>query len=333
MVDNLELARKIETQLKHDVTQGAFHLQTKKQAPTLDQFFEKEYLPWIKPRKKSWATDNRYYKKNISPALGKKPLDKISQLDIERLLSDMRKGKSKRKKPYAPQTLKHQLVLLNRVFNIAIQWGKVPGPNPCKKVEKPKINNQVTGFLTNDELTRLMAVLFEWPDKITASIILFALYTGLRRGEIFRLTWQDVDMARHTVTLKNPKGGKDQVLPLSDKAVDVLENLPKEFKTPFVFYGKKGRQKTDIHHPWNEIKAKAALPEGFRFHDLRHHYASGLVSAGVNLYTVQALLCHKSPAMTQRYSHLSDQALRDAVKLSDTLLTVSGDKGKAVNNG
>ena len=92
VVDNLSLAREIETQLKHDIARGTFHLHTRKQAPTLDQFWEKEYLPWIKSRKKSWETDNRYFRKNISPALGKKPLDKISQLDIERLLSNMRKN-------------------------------------------------------------------------------------------------------------------------------------------------------------------------------------------------------------------------------------------------
>lgn len=332
VVDNLALAREIETKLKHDITRGTFHLNTKKTVPTLDEFWSKEYLPWIKTRKKSWEADKYFYGKHLYPALGKKQLDKIAQIDIERFLSNMRKGVSLREKHYSPQTIKHQLILLNRIFNIAIQWGKFSGPNPCKNVERPKINNQVTGFLSDDELNRLLAVLEQWPSKMSASFVMFALHTGLRRGELFRLTWDDINLNRHTVTIRDPKGGKDQVLPLSDKAIEVLKNTPTKFDTPYVFYGRNGKQRTNFHNSWGRIRKKAKLPDSFRFHDLRHHYASSLVSAGVNLYTVQALLCHKDSKMTQRYAHLSDTALRDAVKISDSLLKISDDEGKAAEN-
>ncbi|ABW66446.1 integrase family protein [Desulfosudis oleivorans Hxd3] len=333
LVDNLDLAREIETKLKHDITRGTFHLQTQKQAPTLDAFWDKDYLPWIRSNKKSWYEDAINYQTHLAPKLGQKRLDAITQLDIERLLSGLRKGTSKRGKPYAAATIKHQIVLLTRMFNVAARWGKYTGPNPCKLIAKPRLNNQKTGFLTDDELTRLLDVLEQWPDRMSAGFIAFLLHTGLRRGELFRLTWQDVNMDRQTLTVRDPKGGRDTVLPLSEKAIDALNSLPREHETPFVFYGRNGAQRADFRHPWYRIKQAAALPEGFRLHDLRHHFASALVSAGTNLYTVQALLTHKSAAMTQRYAHLSDQALRDAVKLSDDLSKKATSDTKAMKRG
>jgi integrase len=134
------------------------------------------------------------------------------------------------------------------------------------------------------------------------------------------LTWNDIDTDRKKLILRDPKGILDQVLPLSDKAIILLKNLPKEYDTKWVFYGRAGRQRTTFQTEWAAIKKAASLPKDFRFHGLRHHFASSLVSAGTNLYTVQKLLCHKDAAMTQRYAHLADKTLRDAVNLSDNLL-------------
>ena len=112
---------------------------------------------------------------------------------------------------------------------------------------------------------------------------------------------RNVDLKRKTFILKDPKGKKDQILPLSNKALEILNSVPREFKTKWVFYGRAGRQRTTVQKEWEAIRAKAQLPKGFRFHGLRHHFASSLVSAGVSLYTVQNLLCHKDAATTQRY--------------------------------
>ena len=95
--------------------------------------------------------------------------------------------------------------------------------------------------------------------------------------------------------------------------------MPTEYDTEFIFYGKNGNQRTDFRGPWYRIKKAAELPKAFRLHGLRHHFASSLVSAGVDLYTVSKLLTHKDTATTQRYAHLADQTLRDAVNLSDEL--------------
>lgn len=318
-VTNLELAREIESKLKVDIARDE-HSLTKKKTPLLSDVW-KRYEPWAREQKpKSAQTDFYYYRKHIEPNLSSKSLDQISPFDVEKLMITMKKNISSRGNIYSAATIKHQVVLLSRLYSLATQWGMYDGANPCKKVKKPQLNNKITEYLTNDELYRLINVLDGWHNKMSASIIFFLLSTGLRRGELFKLTWEDIDFDRKAIKLRDPKGKQDQTLPLSDKALQILHDVPKEFDTPFVFYGINGKQRKEFKGPWDRIKKAAELLPTFRLHGLRHHFASSLVSAGVDLYTVSKLLTHKDTATTQRYAHLADQALRDAVNLSDDLL-------------
>jgi integrase len=141
----------------------------------------------------------------------------------------------------------------------------------------------------------------------------------MRRGELFKLTWDDVDFNRSMITLREPKGGKTQTIPISSQALDVLKGLSPN--SSYVFPGKKGEQRTDFKGPWCRIRKAAGLPDNFRFHGLRHHFASTLVSNGVELCVVQALLTHKDSRTTQRYSHLKPGAIMDAAQRSGKLLT------------
>ncbi|MDD2390714.1 MAG: tyrosine-type recombinase/integrase [Desulfobacterales bacterium] len=317
---NLELAREIESTLKVQIAKKTFNLEQKKPAPTLNNVWRK-YSPWAIENKKSWRTEKYYYQKHLEPLFGDKQLDDISPFDIEKLMLTMKKTKRAGNKSYAAATIKHQVVLLSRLYSLAEKWGLYAGANPCRKVKKPKLNNKKTEFLSDQELSRLMATLETWSNKMTVSIVNFAIRTGLRRGELMKLKWSDVDLVRKTVTLRDPKGQQDQTLPLSLKAVAVLHDVPKDYETEWIFYGKNGGKRTDFKGPWQRIKKAAELPDDFRFHGLRHHFASALVSSGIDLYTVQTLLSHKDASTTQRYAHLSDKALRDAVNISDDLLT------------
>jgi len=314
----LGLAREIESKLKVDAARGEHQLR-KKLAPVLSEVW-KRYEPWAKEQKpKSFATDKAYYGKHLEQRFGSRRLDAISPFDVERLMLDLRRGKSQRGTPYSPTTIRHIVVLLGRLYSIAETWSMYDGSNPCRKVKKPVLNNQVTEFLTDDELADLLQTLNTWGNRMSASFVLFLLYTGLRRGELFKLEWRDIDLDRQTITLRDPKGKKDTTLPMSSKAVNVLLNVPKDYDTSFIFYGKKGQQRTDFSGPWKRIRKTAGLPPTFRLHGLRHHFASALVSAGIDLFTVSKLLTHKDVKTTQRYAHLGDQALRDAVALSDKL--------------
>ena len=331
IVDNLDLAREVETTFKAAAIRGEFDIKKKTRAVSLQDFWDKKYLSWMKGNKKSWYVDQCNFNKHIGPMLGKKTLDQITQFDIESFVLSLKKKKNKSGIPLSAATIKHQLILLNRILNIALQWGEFTGQNPCKRVEKPKLNNTIVAFLSNDEITSLTNILNEWPDLIPAAVIRFALFTGVRRSEIFKLEWRDIDLEQETMTLRDPKGKKDQILPLSPQAKEVLENVPREFETPFIFYSTNGAKRVTIRHTWTKIKEAAGLPKSFRFHDLRHNYASHLVSNGVSLYAVQALLTHKDAKTTQKYAHLNDDALRQAANLSGKLLDSSKNQCNVIN--
>jgi len=149
----------------------------------------------------------------------------------------------------------------------------------------------------------------------------------MRLGELLKLQWDDIDFERGFIHVRhNPKGGKDQTIPLSHAAREVLETHPRT-DSPFVFPGRNGRQRSGISVPVNRIKQRAGLPKDFRpLHGLRHTYASMLASSGqVDLYTLQKLLTHKNPGMTMRYAHLRDETLRLASDLAGDLI------GQAMN--
>ena len=155
-----------------------------------------------------------------------------------------------------------------------------------------------------------------------------ALYTGMRRGEIFKLRWQDLNFHIGFIHIVNPKGGKSQKIPLNGSAQQIFDRLPRTSK--FVFPGRGGRQRVDINKQVNAIKEEAGLPKDFRpLHGLRHVYASMLASSGkVDMYVLQKLMTHKSPKMTQRYAHLRDESLKSAAGRTDDIFKKPGRKEK-----
>jgi integrase len=323
VVANLTLARQKEATLQADLERGEMDIkkQKKKKAPTLNEVWAK-YLPWAKEHKKSWNNDLKYYQRHLEPRFGSKALNSITPLDIEKMKLDMKKGLNKRGKPYAPATIKHQLVILRRLYNLARKWGVYVGASPLESVSMPKLDNQRTEFLRDEELERLLDTLENWPIKESASFVKFALLTGVRRGEMFKLTWEDVDFERGLIRLREPKKGKTENLPVSDEALEILRTL--EAVSAYVFPGKNGKQRTNFNGPWRRIREAAGLPEDFRFHGLRHHFASTLVSAGYDLLVVQRLLTHKDAKTTQRYAHLAPGALKEAAVKSGQLLKPKG---------
>ena len=173
----------------------------------------------------------------------------------------------------------------------------------------------------------LLDVLHDSPNRMVALLIETALYTGLRRGELFKLKRKDVDLDSGNLALRDPKGGPDVMLPISLKVVTIMKEARKlRPHSVNVFPNKWGRQRTTLSNTWPRIRAAAGIPKAFRFHDLRHTYASYLASSGeVQLYTLQRLLGHKTAAMTQRYAHLSDRTLRAGAEVLSSIFSHSKD--------
>lgn len=188
-------------------------------------------------------------------------------------------------------------------------------------IQMPAANNEQTEDLKPEQLTRLLEAIEQDQNTTVGNMMKLALFTGLRRGEMFRLKWEHLDFERGFIHLIDPKGGQDQQVPLNEAARQVLAAQPRT-KSPFVFPGRGGKQRGDVSKEADRIKTKAGLPESFRpLHGLRHVFASMLASSGsVDLYTLQKLLTHKSPKMTMRYAHLRDEALRKASELAGQMI-------------
>jgi integrase len=157
--------------------------------------------------------------------------------------------------------------------------------------------------------------------KQAGAMMKLALFTGMRQGEMLKLRWKDVDFERGFIRIVNPKGGRTETIPLNDGARAILKAHPRE--GVFVFTGRGGAQRKDVHKSTRDIADKAGLPDTFRpLHGLRHVYASMLASSGkVDLYTLQKLLTHKDPRMTQRYAHLRDEAMKRASEVAGEIIT------------
>jgi len=258
---------------------------------------------------------NRWNKHLKTKFSKKKPKDLV-KIDTDRIRTNLLKSRS-------PQTVKHVLALLRRILNYGIKQGHI---SPLAfKIEMPRVDNAKTEDLTPDELERLLRVLEESPHTRAASIMKIALFSGMRRGEIFKLKWTDVDFQRGFICIRDPKGGKSQDIPLNANTRDVIEAIPNNGEFLFPSRAKSGHVSNISKHA-NAIKKAARLPDDFRpMHGLRHLYATLLANSGkVDMYTLQKLLTHKSPEMTQRYAHLRDEVLKKASCEIDTIFSTIG---------
>jgi integrase len=272
-----------------------------------------------KPATKGWTVDGYRYDKYLKAGLGNMEPQAITQMHTHRLRLNL-------SKTLAPQTVKHLLRLLARIINYGVNRGLCPGLK--FKIEMPKVNNLVTEDLSPEQLSDLLTAIDQEPDVQAANFLRLILFTGLRRGEVFKLQWADLDFDRGFINLRGPKGGTDAKVPLNPAAKELLLNHP-QTDSPFVFPGRAGGQRTRYPKAIDRIREKAGLPPDFRpCHGLRHFFASQLASSGeVDMYVLQRLLTHKSANMTQRYAHLRDESLQRASNLASDLIN------KAAVNG
>ncbi len=266
---------------------------------------------------KGLMIDNNRFIKHIQPIFGNKEPYEILQSEVDTFRIRLSKKK--------PQTVKNILELLRRIINFGVR--KKLCDNIDFSIEMPEVNNITTEDLSPAQLSKLIEAIEKDDNKIAGNFMLMTLFTGMRRGELFRLRWDDIDFQRGFIHIrdqrdqKGPKGGKDQIIPLNAAARELLASHP-HTDSEYVFPGLNGKQRVDIKRPVNRIKKNAGLPKNFRpLHGLRHVYASMLASSGeVDMYTLQKLLTHKSPQMTQRYAHLRDDALIKASNLAGEMV-------------
>jgi integrase len=274
-----------------------------------------------RPDNKAKSTDQYRFETYLSH-LGDREPGGIEELDVNRVRLKLLKGKS-------PQTITHVLNLLTWIINFGHRK-KYCDPLPFK-ITKPTVDNQKTEDLTPGQIQALFKALDEDPNQEAANFMRLALATGMRRGELFKLKWADVDFHRGFISIRNPKGKRDQKIPMNSAAREIFKNI-RETESPFIFPGRDGGQRVAFNKPIDRIKATAGLPKDFRkLHGLRHVFASMLASSGeVDIYTLQKLLTHKDPRMTQRYAHLRDEALKRGSEVATEILKDIQEKAQKV---
>ncbi len=252
---------------------------------------------YAKANKKSWLTDE-FRLRNLLDFFGDYQLRAINPLLIEKFkASRLDAGNSK-------STVNRYLALLKIMFRLAADWG-YSDSSPLKNVKLfSEKDTQKERYLTEAEQKTLL----ECSSARLRPIILFALHTGMRRGEILSLKWADVDLSRRVIRVERAKNGRTRFIPINSTLNDELEKL------------RRSRGKSSLVFPCKSVrtafenackKAKLAI----RYHDLRHSFATRLVEKGVDLITIQHLLGHHSVTMTQRYTHSSDDRKMSAVEL------------------
>ena len=239
--------------------------------------------------------------KNLSEDFSGKKLSDITPKMIERY-------KERRKDGAAPGTVNRELACLKCMFNKAIEW-KEAKENPVKKVKLLKEHNKRTRYLELDEIKTLLN---NCPDHFRP-LVITALNTGMRRGEILNLQWENVDMDRGIIYLLDTKNNERREVLMNDVVKKTFQKIPRSRKSTYVFFNKNGMPYRDVRKIFETALKKSDIM-GFRFHDLRHTFASHLVMLGVDLKTVQELMGHKTIEMTLRYAHLSPAHKRSAVE-------------------
>jgi len=189
-------------------------------------------------------------------------------------------------------------------------WDKFNGINPVKGIkffkEQPRLR-----FLEKEEISKLLSNC----NKHLKSIVTVALNTGMRKGEILNLKWNDIDFKRGIIHLYHTKNGEKREIPMNEQVRNMIVAVKKHPKSAYIFCNPAGKPYCDIRKSFFTACKESGIIN-FRFHDLRHTFASQLVMSGVDLNTVRELLGHKSLDMTLRYSHLSADHKKRAV---DTL--------------
>jgi len=282
-------------------------------------FFDicEEFLQWSRAHKRSYLRDEGLVK-NLKFYFRNVPLYKITRREVEQYIAWRITQKKKNGKPISKATVNREVACLRRIWNKCIEWGKARN-NPVSRMKMFPEERKLR-FFSEAELEKLLA----HASKNLKPIIIVAVLTGMRSGELRHLTWKNINFDLGLIYLEHTKSGKIAKIRMSDTVRETLWDLKKKSNSNYVFVNERGEP-----YKWplriDKILKKAGI-ENASLHTLRHTFISDLVMAGQNLRVVQELARHKSISTTMRYSHLAPGMEEEALRVLDTEL-------KAVTTG
>ena len=293
-----DMAEKALVARKGEIVQERFQLAKMKHIRF--DIFAKQYMDCAKTDKRSWERDERLLKK-LTPFFGDRVLNDISPFLIESY-------KKKRLEEVKPATVNREIALLKHMYNLAIRWRKA-SHNPMMDVRLLREEPFQERVLSPEEITKILAACTEY----SRPVVLAAIHTGMRLGEILSLRWRQVDLKQRVITLTHTKNGRLRKVPINDTLFETLKALKEKNGSEFVYtYNRTGKPVQKFQTAWLAALRRAGVPR-CRFHDLRHTFASHLVAAGVDLVTVKELLGHSNIITTMRYAHSAPEQKKQAV--------------------
>ncbi len=278
--------------------------------------FAREFIEiYSKQNKKSWKRDE-FSLISLSPFFKGKTIQDIGPEFVERY-------KAKRKTEVSPATVNRDLAFLKTMFNKAVEWGRLES-SPVTNVKKFKEPNYKERTLNASEMARLI----DAATNHLEPILIIALNTGMRRGEILSLKWENVNLSKRCIHIEDSKSGRSRDVPMNGLVVEAMSSIRQD--SVYVFYNPTtGEPIKDIKTAFKTACKNAKIKE-LRFHDLRHTAATRMVEAGVDLATVSKILGHSSIQMTMRYAHPTPENMKRAVEKLGDLIEGSRVKNNAV---
>jgi integrase len=282
--------------IKTDARRGEFKFTPQSKIKFKD--FAKEYIEYSKANKKSWKRDEASLK-NLKPFFKDYRLSKITPRLIEEY-------KKERMGDVSPATVNRELALMKFMFSLAIKW-KICDSNPVKQVQMFQERKFEMKILDRKQINRLIAAAADH----LKPIIIVALNTGMRRGEILNLRWKNIDFDLNFIFVGETKSGQWRKIPMNGVVAATLKKIKHESEFVFCHPKRKGQMK-DIKKSFRKAREEAKLFD-LRFHDLRHSAATLMVQGGADLATISQILGHSDIRTTMKYAHPTPENKRKAV--------------------
>jgi len=290
-----ELAR-----LRAELASGAQPSDPKRKGLIFDNLCA-EYLEYSKANKKPQShRRDQVSIKSLLDTFAQKLVVKITAYDLEHY-------KTKRLLHVKPATVNRELSCIKHMFNLAVVWEKIKSHN-LHKVKKFKEPDGRVRYLSDDEIPRVLAAC----SRYLRPIVIMALNTGMRKGEILNLKWTEVDMNNKLIIIIDAKNNKSRSIPINPVLFNELVVKKSKANSEYVFAHHDGTRFHELYYGFMSALKKVDI-NNFHFHDLRHTFASRLAMSGIDIRIIQELMGHKTITMTMRYSHLSSKTLREAV--------------------
>ena len=318
-------AKRWARQTEVDIQSGMHIRQSQASSHTFSELLDK-YVKEVLPTKKQDVSVNdamvAFWRKQI----GNYALSAVSTKLVEEKRDLLASLKSSRKKPRAPATVLKYMMLLSHIFSTAVklQWCE---RNPVESASKPKISNKRVRFLREDDRTSLLQACKTSENEDIYLVVVLAISTGMRKGEIMGMKWEavtffeDRSRAKLLLSAEDTKNSTQRSALIASHAYELLHKRRANVTTPETVNSLKGlifpsavnpQKPVDLRTPWETVLKRAKISD-FKFHDLRHTAASYMAMNGATTLEIKEALGHKSTAMAERYSHLSESHVDDVV--------------------